>query len=41
MFMTLAEMEKAHYDILDAQRNSISGTGLWIDAAGLGMDSLA
>ena len=40
MFMTLAEMEKAHYDILDAQKNSITGTGLWIEISGLGMENL-
>ncbi|MCE1245016.1 MAG: ferritin family protein [Firmicutes bacterium] len=40
MFLTLAEMEKAHYEILEAQKNSIAGTGLWIELAGAGMENL-
>lgn len=38
VFLTLAEMEKDHYDLLDAQRNSIAHTGQWIDAFELGME---
>jgi rubrerythrin len=40
IFEYLSRMEQAHYDIIEAQKNSISQTGLWIEIAGLGMETL-
>ena len=40
IFLNLVEIEQAHYDILEEQKNSIQDTGLWIEITGLGMESL-
>lgn len=40
IFLNLVEIEQAHYDILEAQKGSISDSGLWLEIAGMGMESL-
>ncbi|MFP4496696.1 MAG: ferritin family protein [Vulcanimicrobiota bacterium] len=40
LFLYLADMERAHWDILNAQKNSIQETELWVEIADLNMDQL-
>lgn len=40
LFLTLVEIEQGHYDLLNAQKESISGTGLWAEIPDMGMEYL-
>ncbi len=38
IFMTISEEEKGHYDLLQAQHDSLSNSGYWFDMAEFKMD---
>ncbi|MBM3306574.1 MAG: hypothetical protein FJY80_07585 [Candidatus Aminicenantes bacterium] len=38
IFVTIADEERYHYDLLQAQYDSVTGTGYWLDSAEFQMD---
>jgi rubrerythrin len=38
IFLEISEEEKFHFDLLQAQYDSVTGTGFWLDSAEFQMD---
>lgn len=38
IFITISDEERFHYDLLQAQHDSVTGTGFWLDSAEFQMD---
>jgi len=38
IFITISDEERFHYDLLQAQHDSVTGTGFWLDSAEFRMD---